>query len=268
MVYKRVMSVAGSDSGAGAGIQADIKTIGALGGYASTVITAVTSQNTTGVQAIFPVPQKTIAAQIDAVVTDIGCDAVKIGMLYSRGAVEAVSSAIDKYSLNNIVYDPVMAAQGGKRLARIDLLQAVTEKLLPGIHLFTPNLPEASEFLGERIDSVAKMETAAKALSLRFGFATLLKGGHLPGDLCIDCLYNNASEKVTLFTEKKIVTHNNHGTGCTLSSAVAYYLAVGKGLEQSVESAKHYITSALKSGEKYKIGKGNGPLHHFYRYWG
>jgi len=261
--YPRVLSIAGSDSGGGAGIQADLKSIAALGCYGMTAITALTAQNTQGVRAIHPVPLKMLADQIDAVVEDIGVDAVKIGMLHSADTVRTVSAAIERHALPHIVLDPVMIATSGAVLIDNEAISVLVRYLFPRAAVVTPNLDEASLLVGRPLDSEAAMEAAALQLLDMGAQAVLLKGGHLPGDTVSDLLVTNDRQPHWM-RAARIDTPNTHGTGCTLSSAIASHLALGAPLAQAVELAREYVRGALQAGARVRTGEGSGPLDHSY----
>jgi hydroxymethylpyrimidine/phosphomethylpyrimidine kinase len=265
--YHRALTIAGSDSGGGAGIQADLKTFSALGCYGMSVITAVTAQNTRTVSGIHAVPPTFAAEQMDAVLADIGTDAVKIGMLFSAELIEIVAEKLRKYRVANIVLDPVMVAKSGDKLLRDDAIEALKQYLIPLAAVITPNLPEAAVLLGRAAIQKDDMAAAAEALA-DFGCrSVLLKGGHLKGSQSTDCLYL-APEKRTVFLDApRLDTVNTHGTGCTLSSAVAAYLARGHDIESAVRKAKDYIGAAIRSGAAYGLGHGHGPVHHFFKFW-
>ncbi len=265
--YHKTLTIAGSDSGGGAGIQADLKTFAALGCYGMSAITAITAQNTVGVRDIFPVPPSTLQKQIEAVMEDIGADAVKTGMLHSSQVIEVVAGMIKKFGVKNLVVDPVMVATSGDKLLQDEAIEALKTKLLPLARVMTPNIPEAELLLGRSITSQSQLPDAARELSAAFGGSVLLKAGHLTEEQLIDVFYN-AEEKDSLYLEsKRITTPNTHGTGCTLSSAIAAYLARGLSLNNALQLSKDYITEAIKKGSQYEIGKGHGPVHHFYAYW-
>ena len=261
--YPRVLSIAGSDSGGGAGIQADLKSIAALGCYGMTAITALTAQNTQGVRAIHPVPLKMLADQIDAVVEDIGVDAVKIGMLHSADTVRTVSAAIERHALPHIVLDPVMIATSGAVLIDNEAISVLVRYLFPRAAVVTPNLDEASLLVGRPLDNEAAMEAAALQLLDMGAQAVLLKGGHLPGDTVSDLLVTNDRQPHWM-RAARIDTPNTHGTGCTLSSAIASHLALGAPLAQAVELAREYVRGALQAGARVRTGEGSGPLDHSY----
>ena len=262
--YARVLSIAGSDSGGGAGIQADLKTFSALGCYGMTAITAITAQNTCGVTGIHGIPPEMLKAQIDAVVQDIGVDAVKIGMLHSPDVVHVVAEAIRTYQLPHVVLDPVMVATSGDRLIAQETVAVLVQELFPLAEVVTPNLDEAGWLLGRRIEGVEALELAAQDL-LRLGArAALLKGGHLPGDWVVDVLAIQGEPQTHRLESQRITTHNGHGTGCTLSSAIASHLALGLPLAQAVAQARAYILGAIAAGADVSTGKGHGPLNHGY----
>lgn len=265
--YFRVLTIAGSDSGGGAGIQADLKTFAALGCYGMSAITALTAQNTLEVNAIHPVPPDFAAAQIAAVFEDIGADAVKIGMLYSAELIRVVAGQLRRYAAGNIVLDPVMVAQSGDRLIESDAVGAIRDHLMPLATIVTPNLPEAEVLADRRIRSREDMAAAARELARGGSEAVLLKGGHLETTDSSDLLHLCRENRFVTLPAERIASRNTHGTGCTLSSAVAAQLARGDDLETAVRRAKDYLTGALRAGAAYRIGNGHGPVHHFYRYW-
>jgi len=265
--YFRVLTIAGSDSGGGAGIQADLKTVAALGCYGASAITALTAQNTLGVSGIHPVPPDFAAAQIAAVLEDIGADAVKIGMLYSAQLIRAVAEQLRKYAARNIVLDPVMVAQSGDRLLEDDAVGAIRDYLMPLSNVVTPNIPEAEVLVGRRIRSLEDMQAAAQDLGRYGSEAVLLKGGHLEESDSSDLLHLCRENRFVTLAAERVSSRNTHGTGCTLSAAIAAYLARGEDLENAVRQAKTYITAALRAGAAYRLGNGHGPVHHFFRYW-
>jgi hydroxymethylpyrimidine/phosphomethylpyrimidine kinase len=259
--YPRVLSIAGSDSGGGAGIQADLKTVAALGCYGMTAITALTAQNTQGVRSIHAVPLKMLADQIDAVVEDIGVDAVKIGMLHSADTVRTVSAAIERHALPNIVLDPVMVATSGAVLIDNEAVSVLVRYLFPRAAVVTPNLDEASLLVGRPLDSEAAMQAAALQLLEMGAQAVLLKGGHLPGGIVSDLLVTRGGPPHWM-RGVRIDTPNTHGTGCTLSSAIASHLALGASLVEAVGLAREYVRGALQAGAQVRTGAGSGPLDH------
>ena len=261
--YVRVLSIAGSDSGGGAGIQADLKTFSALGCCGMTAITAITAQNTQGVRAIHGVPPEVLRAQIDAVVEDIGVDAVKIGMLATPEVVQVVADAIRRHALTNVVLDPVMVATSGDRLIAQETQGALVSELFPLAALITPNLDEAGWLLGRSISDAQQLQAGADALLALGAQAVLLKGGHLPGDWVVDVLSLPSGEHHRL-ESTRIATRNGHGTGCTLSSAIAAHLALGQPLVAAVQAAREYILGAIAAGAEVATGRGHGPLNHGY----
>jgi hydroxymethylpyrimidine/phosphomethylpyrimidine kinase len=261
--YPRVLSIAGSDSGGGAGIQADLKTFSALGCYGMTAITALTAQNTCGVRAIHGVPPHMLRDQMDAVLEDIGADAVKIGMLHAPEIVHAVAEAIDRHALKNVVFDPVMVATSGSVLIDKAAVDVLVRELFPRVTVITPNLDEAALLVGRAISSAHEMEQAALTLLAQGARAVVLKGGHLPGDTVIDLLVTQTGEKVWM-EAPRIHSPNTHGTGCTLSSAMAAHLALGASLVEAVQQARIYVRDALQAGSQVRTGQGSGPLNHSY----
>ena len=259
--YPRVLTIAGSDSGGGAGIQADLKTFSALGCFGMTAITAITAQNTCGVRAIHGVPPQMLGDQIDAVLEDIGVDAVKIGMLHSPDIVRTVAGAIDRHGLTNIVFDPVMVATSGAVLIDDEAVAVLVRELFPRVAVITPNLDEAGLLVGRTLTTVDDMEWAAKALLAKGARAVLLKGGHLPGDTVLDFLITQTGQQIWM-QAPRIQSPNTHGTGCTLSSAMAAHLALGEPLTNAVQLARLYVRDALQAGAQVRTGKGSGPLNH------
>ncbi len=259
--YPRLLTIAGSDSGGGAGVQADLKTFSALGCFGMSAITALTAQNTTGVRAIHGVPPDMLRAQIDAVVEDIGVDAVKIGMLHSPEIVQTVSDAIDRHAPPHVVLDPVMVATSGAVLIDSPAIAALVHELFSRAVVVTPNLDEASLLVGRTLASEADMQAAALELLAKGARAVLLKGGHLAGDVVSDLL-QVAGAAPHWMRAPRIATPNTHGTGCTLSSAIAAYLALGHTLVGAVEAARAYVRAALAAGASVKTGQGSGPLNH------
>ena len=251
-----ILSIAGSDCSGGAGIQADIKTISALGGYAASVITAVTAQNTLGVQSVYPIPADMVKAQITSVMDDLRPDAVKIGMVHDAGIVTTIVDCLQTYTPECIVYDPVMISTSGRRLMTEETIQVIKTELFPLCTLITPNLNEASLLWGQTITGTVEMRQAAQELSCRYNTAILVKGGPSAG---ADILPSGC----ILYSNPKIESRNLHGTGCTLSSAIATFLAGGNKLDEAVCKAKEYIGTAINRGKDMNIGHGNGPLWHF-----
>ncbi|MFZ9179405.1 MAG: bifunctional hydroxymethylpyrimidine kinase/phosphomethylpyrimidine kinase [Limnohabitans sp.] len=261
--YARVLTIAGSDSGGGAGIQADLKTFAALGCYGMTAITALTAQNTVGVQGIHAVPPAFLRSQLQSVIEDIGVDAVKIGMLHEPGVVEVVAWAIQHYQLQRVVLDPVMVATSGDRLIADATVRVLVDQLFPLATVITPNLDEASLLLGRPIAAVSDLSGAAQALLSQGARAVLLKGGHLPGDQVVDVLARPGHVDMVL-ASSRMASRNTHGTGCTLSSAIAAHLALGEPLERAVRAARQYILGAIQAGAGVQVGHGHGPLNHGY----
>ncbi len=258
----KAMTIAGSDSGGGAGIQADLKTFAALGVYGASVLTAITAQNTRGVTAVHEIPTDIIAAQINAVMEDIGADAVKTGMLSSSAIIVTVAERIRHYRIINLVVDPVMVAKSGDPLLRPEAVEALKSDLLPLALVVTPNLPEAETLLGRRIETDDDIREAAKAIHLLGPKIVVVKGGHRSGD-AVD-LYFDGSE-FEEFYAPRIPTQNTHGTGCTFASAIAAGLAKGRSPRDAVAEAKKYLTGAIQHA--YSIGGGRSPVHHFYHFW-
>jgi len=260
------VTIAGSDSGGGAGIQADLKTFSALGVYGASVITALTAQNTLGVTAIHDVPAEFVTQQIDAVFSDLAVNAVKIGMLSQPGVIRAVAEGLDRFGQQDVVLDPVMVATSGDMLLREEAVASLIAELLPRAALVTPNLREAARLLDtEMAEDEAGMERQAEAI-LRLGArAVLVKGGHGTGPESADLLLSAAGKR--WFHAPRIDTLNTHGTGCTLSSAIAAGLARGLALEPAIDGAKRYITDAIAAADQLRIGKGHGPVHHFHKWW-
>lgn len=262
--YPCILSIAGSDCSGGAGIQADLKTISALGGYAATAITAITVQNTTGVRAIHAVPPLYVRGQIEVVMEDIRPEAVKIGMINDVEIVKVIADCLRRYRPRFVVFDPVMVSTSGHKLIEDSAISALTRELMPLSSLITPNLKEAEVLTGHPINKVEEMRAAAPEL-LKFGCeAALLKGGHLEGGKMCDVLQIAGEEEPHLFVSDKIESKNTHGTGCTLSSAIATFLALGYDMPQAVERAKAYVTGGINAGKDVHIGEGHGPLNHFY----
>ena len=265
--HPRALTIAGSDSGGGAGIQADLKTFSALGCFGMSAVTALTAQNTQVVTGIFPVPPEFIAQQIDAVVDDIGVDSVKIGMLHSPEVIKAVAQKLMEKKCPNIVLDPVMISKSGDKLLQDDAVTALKEHLIPLATIITPNLPEASVLLNRSVETFEDMPQAVKDLAKLGCNNVLLKVGHLTDNNSCDILYQTNNDYMLELPGERINTPNSHGTGCTLSSAIAANLAKGVNLKAAVKNAKSYIIGALKAGAEYKTGKGHGPVHHFYDLW-
>lgn len=260
------VTIAGSDSGGGAGIQADLKTFSALGVYGASVITALTAQNTEGVQGIHDVPVVFIRQQMTSVFTDLPVTAVKIGMLSQARIIESVAAGLDQAEAPNVVLDPVMVATSGDRLLSIDAVVALRDILMPRALLVTPNLHEAAVLTGEALASNEdEMRAQGEALLAKGAQAVLVKGGHGDGRESVDLLVEPVG--VTRFTAARIETRNTHGTGCTLSAAIAAGLARGLDLHDAVGRAKTYLTAALAAADRLRIGQGAGPVHHFHAWW-
>lgn len=257
-----VLSIAGSDCSGGAGIQADIKTISALGGYAASAITAVTVQNTLGVYAVQSIPPEIIRGQIEAVIEDLQPAAIKIGMVNDIQTVRIISGCLQKYATEHVVYDPVMVSTSGRKLMTDETIGEIKEKLIPYVTLLTPNLDEAAVLTGKNIHNVQEMQEAAKKMADDYRISILIKGGHLEGEKMCDFLYTPEHLRYT-YEKKKIDSGNLHGTGCTLSSAIATNLAKGYPMQEAVLHAKTYITQTIIAGKELHIGHGNGPLWHF-----
>jgi hydroxymethylpyrimidine/phosphomethylpyrimidine kinase len=261
-----VVTIAGSDSSGGAGIQADLKTFSALGVYGASVVAALTAQNTVSVTAIHPVPPDFIAAQMDAVFSDLAVGAVKIGMLGNADVIATVAARLERYGQANVVLDPVMVATSGRRLLAPDAVDALRNELLPRALVITPNLPEAAVLLDtDEATDAAAMHRQAQCLIALGAKAVLIKGGHAGGAESTDLLVT-ATTSVRV-SGQRIATRNTHGTGCTLSAAIAAGLAKGLGLAQAVQDAKAYVTSAIAAADRLAIGNGPGPLHHVHRWW-
>lgn len=259
------LTIAGSDSSAGAGIQADLKTFAALGVYGASVVTALTAQNTKSVFAIHDVPADFVAAQIDAVFSDLDVGAVKIGMLANAATIEAVAAGLDRHRARNIVLDPVMVASTGADLLRADAMDAL-RKLIGHVGVFTPNLFEAAALLEVMMArDEAEMRIQAQKLRALGAEAVLIKGGHAGGLESTDLLVD--ADGSALFSAPRIATRNTHGTGCTLSAAIAAGLAKGLSLHEAVREAKAYVTAAITAADRLDIGSGHGPLHHFHKWW-
>jgi hydroxymethylpyrimidine/phosphomethylpyrimidine kinase len=260
------VTIAGSDSGGGAGIQADLKTFSALGVYGASVITALTAQNTKGVTGIHDVPPDFIAAQIDAVFSDLDVKAVKIGMLSQPAVIEAVAAGLDRWKARNVVLDPVMVATSGDRLLNPDAIDVLKRVLIPRALVITPNLPEAAALLDAPLArDEDEMRRQAETLMARGARGVLIKGGHGSGAESVDVLL--APTSFTRLATARVATKNTHGTGCTLSSAIAAGLAKGLDLIAAARAAKVYVSEAIAASQRLKIGSGHGPVHHFHAWW-
>jgi hydroxymethylpyrimidine/phosphomethylpyrimidine kinase len=265
--YCKVLTIAGSDSGGAAGIQADLKTFSAIGCYGMSAVTALTAQNTRGVSGIHAVPPDFAVQQIDAVFSDMGADAVKIGMLYSAELIEAVSKALKKHDARKIVLDPVMVAQSGDKLLQDDAIEAIKTHLMPLADVVTPNIPEASVLCGRQLKQWSDIESAAETLAQHGSRSILIKGGHGDENKSTDLLFLARENRFVRLAADRIETNNNHGTGCTLSSAIASYMARGNDIEAAVQKAKTFMNQAIAAGANYKLGHGHGPVHHFFQWW-
>lgn len=265
--YKRVLTIAGSDPSGGAGIQADLKTMSACGCFGTSAITAVVDENTVGVTGVHPIPVSFVEGQIKSVLDDIGANAVKIGMLHSSELTIAVKNTLALYDIKNIVLDPVMVATSGDKLLQDEAIEALKNVIIPFSRVITPNIPEAEILLGQKIQHQDELPDAARKLSLDRQVSVLLKAGHLSEDELTDIFYNVETNEIVELHSKRIYTKNTHGTGCTLSSAVASFLAHDLPLNEAIKQAKDYINMAILKGSEYEIGKGCGPVHHFFKYW-
>src|SRR5882757_5452678 len=266
MTIPIALTIAGSDSSAGAGIQADLKTFAAFGVYGASVITALTAQNTQGVSGIHQVPAAFVTAQIDAVFADLAVGAVKIGMVAQPASIDAIVAGLARWAPQHVVLDPVMVATSGDRLLAAEAVEALRTKLIPRASLITPNLPEAAALLDEPIamSEAAVAHQGERLLALGCG-AVLIKGGHGAGEASIDYLFE-AGRTIAL-SAPRIATANTHGTGCSLSSAIAAGLAKGDNLETAVRNAKAWISAAIAAADRFSVGHGHGPIHHFHRFY-
>lgn len=257
------LTIAGSDSGGGAGIQADLKTFAAFEVYGASALTAVTAQNTLGVTAVHELPVDVVRAQIDAVATDLGMNAVKTGMLSSAAIIDAVAERLQHHNARQLVVDPVMVAKGGDRLLREDAVAALASRLMPLALVSTPNAEEAAALCGRPVETMEQARGAAEAIHGMGCRYVVVKGGHF-GEDAVDVLYDGST--FTEYPAKRIATTSTHGTGCTFASAVAAGLARGNAVENAVSNAKAYVTAAIAAAPS--IGAGHGPLHHFHAWWG
>lgn len=267
MKYQTVLTIAGSDPSGGAGIQADIKTISACGCYATSAITAITIQNTQGVQAVQAIPADIIYQQIKCVSEDIEINAIKIGMLHSAEVVNMLAAWLKDHPCTNIVLDPVMVSTSGHRLLDENAIISMTQNLFPLVRVITPNIPEAEVLLGQKIQQQEDIAIAAKKLANKYHTSVWLKAGHLHADVLVDICYDVEAQKIYELPGVRIRTKNTHGTGCTLSSALASMLAKGLSLEDSARKAKEYMNQAIRHGADFEIGLGQGPVHHFWNLW-
>ncbi len=264
--YRRALTIAGSDPSGGAGLQADLKTFSALGCYGMSAVVAVVDENTVGVTGVHPVPVDFVRGQIVSCLDDIGADAIKIGMLHSSELIVAVRDTLARYDIKNIVLDPVMVATSGDPLLRSDAVVTLSDVLIPEVRVITPNIPEAEILIGDKITSQADLPDIAKTLSRDRKVSVLLKAGHLSDDELVDVFYNAETDEIVRLASKRVRTCNTHGTGCTLSSAMAAFLAKGYSLNDAARGAKDYISKAIESGACYKIGHGHGPVNHFFAF--
>ena len=258
-----VLTIAGSDSSGGAGIQADIKTISAMGSYAASVITSVTAQNTLGVQTIHPIPSDMVRQQIESVMDDLHPKAIKIGMVCDKDIALTIAESICKYQPRWVVYDPVMVSTSGHKLMTDDTIDIIRQKLIPQATLITPNLHEAKILLGNSLKDEDEMKKGAELLGKTYRCSVLIKGGHLGSDEMCDILYDTTEKQCFCYHAPKIESRNLHGTGCTLSSAIATKLSQGHPLKEAIALAKDYVTKAIDASKNMHIGKGHGPMWHF-----
>lgn len=258
----KAMTIAGSDSGGGAGIQADLKTFAAFGVYGTSAITAITAQNTKGVTAVHELPPEMVAAQIDAIMTDIGADAAKTGMLANAGIIGVVAQKVKEHSLQKLVVDPVMVAKSGDPLLRPEAVSALKKVLLPVAYVVTPNLPEAEVLVGEKLRTEEEIREAAQRIHEMGARYVVIKGGHREGE-AVDLLFDG--EGFHEFRAERVLTPHTHGTGCTFSAGIAACLAKGMAVPEAVQAVKAYLTEALK--QAYPIGGGRSPVHHFHHLW-
>lgn len=268
--YARVLTIAGSDSGGGAGIQADLKTFSALGCYGMSAISALTAQNTVGVSGIHDVPADFIVDQINAVFDDIGVDAIKTGMLHRPEVIQKISCILKERDITNLVVDPVMVAKSGDKLLLDEAIAALKEELIPLATVLTPNIPEAEMLLDRRLDSSKDLAQAAKDLCGLGPQAAVVKGGHLKDNVSDDWLFIKKTERIGLAIQlhcERIETNNLHGAGCSFSAAIASFLALGNTIEHATNLSREFITGAITAGSHFKLGHGNGPIKHFYKFW-
>lgn len=261
--YPSVLTIAGFDGSGGAGIQADIKTISALGCYATSVLTALPVQNTMGVRNIFPIPVQAVSEQIESILDDIFPDAIKIGMVHTPELVETIVKTLAKYKKTPIVFDPVMVATSGHRLIEEETIQTIVEKLFPISDIITPNMDEASILANMEVKTLDDMKIAGENIKKLGCQNILLKGGHQTTEKITSLFYSDKDDFQT-FESLKLNTKNTHGSGCTLSSAIASFIAQGKSMDEAVALAQNYVSEAILSGSDVQTGKGNGPLNHFF----
>ncbi len=272
LTYPRALSIAGSDPSGGAGLQADLKAFSALGVYGATAVVAVVDENTCGVYGVHPIPVEFVKGQIRSVLSDIGADAVKIGMLHSSELIRVVRDTLLEYpeATKNIVVDPVMVATSGDPLLLPEAIATLRDELMPYAAVITPNLPEASILLGATIDHQDQFEDAARQLSALYPgrqVSVMLKAGHLADEQLTDIFYNARTDSTLRLSSPRVDTPNTHGTGCTFSSAIAAWLARGADLDTAARRAKEYLAAAIVAGARYQIGRGHGPVHHFHSLW-
>lgn len=265
--YRRALSIAGSDPSGGAGLQADLKTFSALGVYGMSAVVAVVDENTVGVTGVHPIPVPFVQGQIRSCLDDIGADAIKIGMLHSSELIRAVRDTLAQYPINRIVLDPVMVATSGDPLLQQEAVDTLKNELVPAAMVITPNIPEAEILLGRKLEHADQLPDAARELAKLGCSAVYLKGGHLSGNELTDIVYIARNDEFITMKAPKIDTPNTHGTGCTLSSAIAAFLAQDVRLEDAVRLARQYLFNAIEAGAKYKIGHGHGPVEHFFASW-
>ena len=263
--YTNVLTIAGSDGSGGAGVQADLKTFAAFGCYGLSAITSITSQSTKGVRASYPLPPRQVREQLLVLLDDISVDTVKIGMLCNEEIIDTVAEVLTSYPVKHIVLDPIIISSSGKELLNKEGIEALKAKMIPITSILTPNLPEAQMLVGQYFTESTFPQMGDELLDLGAG-AVLIKGGHAIGEECTDFLFEKNKEPKA-FTANRIITKNTHGTGCTLSSAIAAFLAKGFSLSEAIESAKAYLSEALIHGAAYRLGSGSGPLHHFHQFW-
>lgn len=265
--YRRVLTIAGSDPSGGAGIQADLKTFSACGCFGASAVVAVVDENTVGVTGVHPVPVDFVVGQIKSVLDDIGADAIKIGMLHSSELIRAVKDTLAAYPVKNIVLDPVMVATSGDKLLQDEAIETLKHELIPIARVITPNIPEAEVLLRRKIGGQQELPVVIRELSVDGSVSVLLKAGHLKEKLLTDVFYNAETDEVIELTSERIYTKNTHGTGCTFSSAIASFLAHDLALNDAIRQGKTYMQAAIEAGSEYEIGKGHGPVHHFFKFW-
>lgn len=265
--YKIALTIAGSDPFGAAGIQADLKTFSACGCYGMSVISALVNENSVGVYGVHSIPTDFVIAQIKSIFEDVRPDIIKIGMLYNKELIKAIAKFLLYYDYYDIVLDPVILSTSGDKLLQDEAIDTLKEQLIPLTKIITPNLPEAKIILKENIDDSTDLALITKKLSFNNKTSVLLKGGHFQSKELKDYLYDISNKKIIILPNSKIDTLNTHGTGCSLSSAIASFLAHGLNLKEAVIRAKNYLINAIAFGSKYKIGHGHGPIHHFYNFW-